>query len=80
MSKVLAEYSSKSKPGRVYQIKEGNDGVIYCDCYQWKLHRTCKHLQDYETRGRAENVIKANEPDAIQQAINDIVQTAKGYV
>ena len=44
---VLATYPSKSKPGKAYEIVRGNDGVTYCDCWQWKMNRTCSHLEDY---------------------------------
>ena len=43
----LAEYPSKSSPGKVYTVTEGNDGVIYCDCWQWKKNRDCQHIQSY---------------------------------
>jgi len=47
MSKVLAEYPSSSNPGKKYQIIRPNapSKPIYCTCYQWKLKRTCKHLE-----------------------------------
>lgn len=47
MGKILRSYTSKSKPGKGYNIIRGDDGVTYCECWQWKLHRTCSHLEDY---------------------------------
>jgi hypothetical protein len=40
-----------SRPGTSYQIKFGNDGVLYCTCPSWKFspapleQRTCKHMK-----------------------------------
>ena len=48
MTKALQEYPSKSSPGKVYTIFLANDGQThYCDCWQWKRNKTCKHLEDY---------------------------------
>ena len=47
MGQVLREYPSKSSPGKVYEIIRGGDGKTYCTCWQWKLNRTCSHLEDY---------------------------------
>ena len=46
MGKVLKEYPSKSS-ARIYHIVEGANGDTYCDCWQWRINRTCKHLEDY---------------------------------
>jgi len=44
---VLAEYASKSNPNKTYEIIRGNDGKTYCTCWQWKINRTCSHLEDF---------------------------------
>jgi hypothetical protein len=46
-STVLAEYPSRSKPGQNYQISRDDQGKTWCNCWQWKLHRTCSHLEDF---------------------------------
>lgn len=46
MSKILATYPSKSSL-RTYDIIRGSDGVTYCQCWQWKLNRTCSHLKSF---------------------------------
>ena len=47
MSTVLATNTSSSNPSKTYNIIEGNDGVIYCECPGWKFKRDCKHLREY---------------------------------
>jgi hypothetical protein len=37
MSQVIAEVGN-------HKIRQGQDGVIYCDCWPWKKYRDCKHL------------------------------------
>jgi hypothetical protein len=34
--------------GKTYEIRRGDDDVIYCTCPAWRFRRTCKHLQAYE--------------------------------
>ena len=46
-SQILAEYPSKSNANKSYNISRDDKGVTWCDCWQWKLHRTCSHLEDY---------------------------------
>jgi hypothetical protein len=54
MGTVLAEYPSGSNPARKYNIIQGKDGVVYCDCMGWKMNKHCKHLKDFEsTAGQA---------------------------
>ena len=47
MGERLARIQSKSKREIYYDIIKGKDGVTYCTCWQWKLNRTCKHLDEY---------------------------------
>ena len=69
MSKVLAEYTSSSNPGKKYQIIQPNDETKppYCTCWQWKRERTCKHLEDY----------RISKTDPIEKAIEDGVKAIK---
>jgi hypothetical protein len=46
-STVLAEYPSQSHPGKNYKVSRDDKGVTWCDCWQWKTHKTCSHLEDY---------------------------------
>lgn len=87
MGEVVAEYTSKSRPGRVYHVQIGADGITYCDCWQWKINRTCKHIKDWEANGSTahlENGIMKNdqkeEADEVREAINDIIAQTKGNV
>ena len=47
MGEVLETYPSLSNPNREYQVIRGDDGVVYCTCWQWKKNRTCRHLEHY---------------------------------
>jgi hypothetical protein len=58
---VLAEFPIKSRPGAVYQVLMGEDGVVYCDCPSWKFQpevppekRTCKHIRLWRAEGGQE--------------------------
>lgn len=50
---VLATFPSKSSPGTVYEVRQGADGNLYCQCPSWRFQhnhpscRTCKHLEAY---------------------------------
>lgn len=46
MGETLVEYEG-SKAGSVHKIIRGNDGVVYCDCWAWKINKTCKHLDRF---------------------------------
>lgn len=80
MGTILAEYPSKSNHGKVYEIVRGNDGITYCTCWQWKLHRTCSHLEDYlgsqkVYKVRKETVSgKVNTYLDLEEAVNKAVQ------
>jgi len=80
MGTVLKAYPSRSKPGKEYRIIRGNDGVTYCECWQWKLNRTCKHLEDYlqnQTQFKATYKKVDNKPTLfleLSQAIENAVK------
>ena len=45
--------------GRVYDIRMGKNGHIYCNCMAWKMQkgvhpseRTCKHIRQAQAEGR----------------------------
>lgn len=46
---VIKEFPSDTSPGKVYQVRQGQDGVIYCTCWAWmrspKDAKDCKHLK-----------------------------------
>ena len=47
MGTCVQVYPSKSKPGKEYHVIKAMDGTYYCDCWQWKRNRTCKHLESF---------------------------------
>ena len=69
----LAEYSSKSNAGKSYTVQQGSDGVIYCDCWGWKKHRTCWHLEDYHSLNNQPRVF----PTAIEALKNQLLKKGK---
>ena len=80
MGQILAEYPSKSSAGKVYEIREGNDGVTYCSCWQWKKNKNCSHLKDYHARGgivpppppRENKSVDVQLQEAIDSAISSL--------
>lgn len=44
---ILATVTSKTNPGRSYDIIMGKDGVMYCSCPAWRFRKDCKHLQEF---------------------------------
>jgi len=59
---VLAEYPSKSSPGKVHEVRTSQrDGKTYCTCRGWIValnagHGICTHIRQYKSRSRAEVV------------------------
>lgn len=53
MGETLAEYEGSK--GNTYQITRGKDGVVYCNCWAWRMSkdkpRNCKHLDKYFNKG-----------------------------
>jgi hypothetical protein len=46
---VIRTWPSKSTPGKVYELIEGADGVVYCTCPAWKFgKRPCRHMKEWE--------------------------------
>ena len=39
MGEIITEMPS-SKPGKSYNIIRGKDGVVYCECWAWKMNKT----------------------------------------
>lgn len=79
---TLATYPSKSNPNKEYEIVRGNDGVTYCTCWQWKLHRSCSHLDDYlsnqstykvrQVKVAGKKVTYLDLAEAIKQAVSEL--------
>ena len=79
---VLTTYASKSNPMKEYEIVRGNDGVTYCTCWQWKLNRTCSHLENYlsgqqtysvrKTKVAGKTVTYLDLQDAINKAVSEL--------
>jgi len=47
MGDTITEYESDSKPGQWHKIVRGKDGVVYCDCWAWRMNKRCKHLDRF---------------------------------
>ncbi len=74
---VVATVNSFSG-GESHKIRVGNDGVIYCDCWEWKKKRDCKHLEYYRSQimpGGQQK--KPAEYDDMELIINSIVNEIK---
>jgi hypothetical protein len=82
MTNVVAEYNSKHDPGKAYHVYLSKDGkTYYCDCWQWKKTRNCKHLEHYLTQvlptikdahARARTFDEDNLTAAIDKAISEL--------
>lgn len=55
---ILATNPSSSSPGKVYEVRRGGDGVLYCTCRGWTTHKHCWHLDSW----------KASHPHLMPQA------------
>lgn len=46
--RVVRTWPSSKGDGKVYELREGRDGQVYCTCPAWRFSkerpRTCKHL------------------------------------
>lgn len=49
---ILAKIPSDSNPNKVYEIRKGSDGEVYCTCPAWAFSakrnggvHDCKHLR-----------------------------------
>ena len=84
MGKILADYPSKSSPGKSYHVIEPNGGgEPYCDCWQWKRNRTCQHLDLYRGGGRVKytelkvnvknNLAETDFDKQIADAVNNVI-------
>ena len=85
MGKVLATNYSKSNPNKSYDIIEGADGVIYCECMGWKMHRDCRHLKEFNVSGLGlpkppmkKSPVPATTRDSLQETIEQAVATING--
>lgn len=90
MAKTLATNYSKSNPNKSYDILEGHDGVIYCECPGWKMSKEvpkmCSHLNTFLNTGKAGVTTRKIQPksfrkkpsDNLQTAIDDAVATING--
>ena len=73
MGTPLASYPSRSKPGKEYTVWEPNGGGDpYCDCWQWKRNRTCKHLEMYHNKaGGTTKIIKVTRLSPAEKVEDD---------
>ena len=77
--KLLGSIKSTSRSHIKYEIRQGKDGVIYCSCMAWKMHKNCKHLQEWRaTSGyRAGHGFKPAAPWSTEDLTNLMKATAE---
>lgn len=76
--KLLATVTSKTNPGRKYEIRMGKDGVMYCTCHAWKFNKTCKHLTGFMSEVYLK--AKVNKPTPVNDPESDILIAVKDAV
>lgn len=82
--KVLATYPSSSSC-MAYEVRQGDDGVVYCTCPGWRFHsrRWCKHLEAYSHKhylgfkeaSFKEAIVKGDPIDLVTE---DVIRLLKG--
>jgi len=70
---VVAKYVSSRDPGKVYQVKQDEQGTLSCNCLGWIYRRTCKHVADAARTLREGFVELTDIPtySEMQQMLND---------
>lgn len=65
--------------GREHAIVRGQDGVVYCDCWQWKRKRNCKHLDAFwAALAKEVKITNVDQRDSLHQTIDQVVAELKG--
>jgi len=53
---LVATFESKSRPGKMYEVKRDGQGNLSCNCPAWIYkangRRTCWHVEDVGNNGR----------------------------
>lgn len=69
---VLATFPSKSSPGKVYEVRLGKDGNLWCGCPSWRFqknsptNRSCKHIVEFKATAAGSHFSHGPEPVAIR--------------
>jgi len=57
--KLVATFESRSRPGKVYEVKEDEQGNLSCNCPAWIYkangRRTCRHVEEVRNNGQKES-------------------------
>ena len=57
--KLVATFESRSRPGKVYEVKEDEEGNLSCNCPAWIYkangRRTCRHVEEVRNNGQKES-------------------------
>ena len=65
MGEIIAQVEGSKG---MYDITMGNDGVVYCSCWAWKMSKerpkTCKHLRQYFA-DKSTSVVKPTTPTPV---------------
>lgn len=83
--RVLAEYPSSSSD-EIHEVREGDDGVVYCTCKGWRFHnrRWCKHLENYtqhiseDVKKKFKQVVTEGTSTHLDQVTEEVIRQLKG--
>ncbi len=57
---LVATFESRSRPGRMYEVKKDEAGNLSCNCPAWIYksngRRTCRHVEEVGNNGRGRRV------------------------
>lgn len=76
IGRLLGHIKSSSNPNKEYDIRLGSDGVVYCSCTAWKMHKWCKHLAEWHMKSNIPTPKVISSEASIIQYLKDHYQSA----